>query len=86
MPTFETDREFVRDWHRLTPEQQRRFKAAVCRFVEDLKAGRPPRRGLGIARFEGHEGVYEFHWASTGRPTGGRCLPTARRPIPAMST
>jgi hypothetical protein len=67
MPTYEAGPEFLRDWRRLTPEQQRRFKTAVRKFVEDLKAGRPPRRGLGIERFEGHEGVFEFHRAPDGR-------------------
>lgn len=67
MPTFETAQEFLRDWSRLTPNQRRRFKAAVRRFVEDLKAKRPPRPGLGIVHFEGREGVFEFHWAPDGR-------------------
>ena len=67
MPTYEADRVFLRDWVRLTAEQQRRFKTAVSRFVEDLKAKRPPRKGLGIERFEAHEDVYEFHWAPNGR-------------------
>jgi hypothetical protein len=67
MPTYEVDQLFLRDWRQLTPAQRRRFKAAVRRFVEDLKAGRPPRAGLGIERFPGHEGVFEFHWAPNGR-------------------
>ena len=67
MPTYEVDQLFLRDWRQLTPTQRKRFKAAVRRFVEDLKAGRPPRSGLGIERFEGHEGVFEFHWAPNGR-------------------
>lgn len=67
MPTFETDQEFVRDWSRLTLTQRRRFKAAVRRFVEDLKAKRSPHPGFGIERFEGREGVFEFHWAPDGR-------------------
>lgn len=67
MPTYEADQLFLRDWRQLTPAQRKRFKAAVRRFVEDLKAGRPPRAGLGIERFEGHEGVFEFHWAPNGR-------------------
>lgn len=67
MPTYEADQLFLRDWRQLTPAQRKRFKAAVRRFVEDLKAARPPRPGLGIERFEGHEGVFEFHWAPNGR-------------------
>lgn len=67
MPTYEVDQDFLRDWRHLTMAQRRRFKAAVRRFVEDLKAKRPPRAGLGIEHFEGHEGVFEFHWAPDGR-------------------
>jgi hypothetical protein len=67
MPTYEADQEFLRDWRHLTPAQQQRFKMAVRKLVEDLKAKRPPRRGLGIERFEGREGVFEFHWAPNGR-------------------
>ncbi|HEV2237895.1 MAG TPA: hypothetical protein VGR57_14645 [Ktedonobacterales bacterium] len=67
MPTYEESRLFLRDWRRLSPEQRQRFKAAVRRFVEDLKANRPPRPGLGIEHFEGHPGVFEFRWASDGR-------------------
>lgn len=67
MPTYEKSPAFIADWGRLTPAQRRRFKAAVKKFVEDLKAGRPPRAGLGIEKFEGIEGVFEFHWAPDGR-------------------
>lgn len=67
MPTYEADSEFLRDLRRLTPAQRQRFKVAVRRFVEDLKAKRPPRPGLGIERFEGREGVFELHWAPDGR-------------------
>lgn len=68
MPTFEADQEFLRDWRSLTPSQRRRFKAAARRFVEDLKAKRLPRPGLGIERFEGREGASNF----TGLPMGAR--------------
>lgn len=67
MPTFEMDQRFRHDWQSLTSAQRKRFKAAVRRFVEDLKAKRAPRSSLGIERFEGHEGVFEFHWAPNGR-------------------
>jgi hypothetical protein len=67
VPTYEADPEFLRDLRRLTPGQRQRFKVAVRRFVEDLKAKRPPRPDLGIERFEGREGVFEFHWAPDGR-------------------
>jgi hypothetical protein len=67
VPTYEEGRLFWRDWRRLSPEQRERFREAVRRFVEDLKAKRPPRPGLGVERFEGHPGVFEFRWADDGR-------------------
>ena len=67
MPTFEADEQFIRDWRNLTPAQRQRFKVSVRRFVDDLKAKRTPRPGVGIERFEGREGVFEFHWAPNGR-------------------
>jgi hypothetical protein len=67
VPTYEAVQRFLREWQRLSPEQQQRFMAAVRRFVEDLKAKRPPRPGLGIEHFEGHPGVFEFRWAPDGR-------------------
>ena len=67
MPTYEADQALLRDWQHLSAAQRRRFKAAVRRFVADPKARRPPRPGLGIERFEGHEGVVEFHWAHDRR-------------------
>jgi hypothetical protein len=67
MPTYEADQAFLRDWRRLSSAQKRRFKAAVRRFVDDLKANRPPRPVLGVQRFEGREGAFEFHWAPDGR-------------------
>lgn len=67
MPTYEVDQDFPRDWRHLTAAQRQRFKTAVRRFVDDLKAKRPPRASFGIEHFEGREGVFEFHWAPDGR-------------------
>jgi hypothetical protein len=67
VPTYEKRPEFLRDWDRLTPEQRRRFKVAVGKFIEDLKAKRPVRAGLGIEKYERAEGVFEFHFAPDGR-------------------
>ena len=80
MPTYEADAEFFRDWRRLTPEQHRRFGQQFAGSLT-VKAGRPPRRGLGIERFEGHEGVFEF----IGRRTAGRYLRTAHLRTQTMS-
>ncbi len=67
MPTHKESDVFLREWDRLSHEQQRRFRIAVGKFVEDLKARRPPRAGLGIERYEKQEGVFEFHFSPDGR-------------------
>ena len=67
MPTYETSEDFLRDWRRLTPAQRQLFQTAVRKFVEDLKAKRPQRHGLGVKSFLGQEGVFEFRWAANGR-------------------
>jgi hypothetical protein len=36
MPTREVLAPFWRDWDRLSPKQQRKFCAAVARFIADL--------------------------------------------------
>ena len=51
----------------MPPKLRLRFKRKIKRLVKDLKAGRPPSRGLRIEPFERLEGVYEFHWARNGR-------------------
>jgi hypothetical protein len=67
MPTHKESEGFLREWDRLSPEEQRRFRIAVRRFVADLKARRPPRAGLGIERYKSQEGVFEFHFSPDGR-------------------
>lgn len=67
MPTYDMKPRFLDDLKRLTPEEYRQFKRAVQKFVDDLKAGRPPRKSLGIERFESRKGVYELHWSGDGR-------------------
>lgn len=39
MPTREVLASFWRDWDRLTPQQQRAFRAALVQFIADLGAG-----------------------------------------------
>lgn len=69
MPTYgKTDR-FKKDYAALSPEDKRRFKLAVGRFVEDLKAKRPFRKGLRVKRVRGANGVFEMTWADDGRAT-----------------
>jgi mRNA-degrading endonuclease RelE of RelBE toxin-antitoxin system len=67
MPTYELLPRFLDDLDRLTPEQRRRLKLAIDKFVEDLRARRPPRRGLGVKGLQGYEGIYEFRFAGDGR-------------------
>jgi hypothetical protein len=67
VPTHKETEAFLRDFDQLSPAQKRRFRIAVRKFVEDLKAKRPPRAGLGIEKYESAEGVFGFHWAPDGR-------------------
>lgn len=69
MPTREITDSFWPGWERLTPGQQRAFRAAVERFVEDLRARRGFRAGLRIKGVRGFPGVYELTWAPDGRAT-----------------
>lgn len=68
-PTFETGASFERDLKALTPENRRRFSAAVAQLVEDLRERRLPRPGLRVKRFQGTRGVWELTWAPDGRAT-----------------
>lgn len=67
MPTYELLPRFLADLERLSPEQRRLFSRAIGKFVEDLKAQRPPRRSLGVKGLHGYEGVFEFRFAGDGR-------------------
>lgn len=69
MPTREVLASFWRDWDRLTPQQQRRFRAAVADFVADLRAGQGFRPGLRVKRVQGRQAVFEMTWAPDGRAT-----------------
>jgi hypothetical protein len=69
MPTREVLASFWRDWDRLTPQQQRRFREAVTAFVADLKRGRGFRPGLRVKRVQGRPGIWEMTWAPDGRAT-----------------
>lgn len=70
MPTFETLPRFERDFKGLDQEQQKRFKAKVKEFVEDLQAGAGFRASLRIKGVQGKDGVYEMTWEyHNGRAT-----------------
>ena len=47
MPTREVLPEFLRDWEQLTPEQQQAFRAALAKFIEDLRTRGGFRPGPG---------------------------------------
>lgn len=68
MPTYERTERFDRDWEVLTKQQRRRFRAAVRRFVMDLRSGRL-RAGLRVRGIAGAEGIFEMTWAPDGRAT-----------------
>lgn len=67
MPTYEVAAHFLEDLERLSAEQRRLFKRVIQKFVEDIKAQRPPRRSLGVKGLQGYDGVYEFRFAGDGR-------------------
>jgi hypothetical protein len=69
VPTYGRSDRFNRDYDALSEEDRNRFKVAVSKFVEDLNAGRAPRRSLGIRQFRSKPGVYEFHFEGDGRAT-----------------
>jgi len=69
LPTFDSLDTFQNQFGNLTPEQVRAFYAMVRKFVADLKAGRPPRRGLRVKGVQGHPGIFEITWAPDGRAT-----------------
>jgi hypothetical protein len=70
MPTRDVLASFWRDWDRLSPKQQREFRAAVAHFIADLaKGGQSFHPSLRVKRVQGHPGVWEMTWASDGRAT-----------------
>ena len=69
MPTYGWVERFLRDFHKLTQEQQGQFRVAVGQLVEDLGAGRKPRPRLRVKRVRGTSGVWEMTWAADGRAT-----------------
>jgi hypothetical protein len=69
MPTREILPQFSRDWERLTPGQQRAFRLAVVKFIDDLGTGRGFRAGLRVKGVRAVPGVYELTWAPDGRAT-----------------
>jgi|SRR2546423_597406 len=69
MPTHEQLLSFWRDWDNLTAAQQRQFRCAVGKFVEDLAHRGMFRSGLRVKRVQGTDGIFEMTWADDGRAT-----------------
>jgi hypothetical protein len=69
MPTHEELLAFWHDWDALSSEQQRQFRRAVAKFVEDLEQRRSFRPGLRVKGVQGTDGIFEMTWAKNGRAT-----------------
>ena len=66
MPTHEEDTSFWRDFDHLNAVQKAEFKAAVAKFVVDLRRG-TFRKGLRVKRVQGRPDTWEMTWADDGR-------------------
>ncbi len=66
MPTHAEDARFLREWRRLTQDQQAQFKVALAKFIHDLETG-SFRPGLRVKDYRRAEGVFEMTWADDGR-------------------
>lgn len=69
MPTHEELAQFLREWVKLTPQQQTLFLAAVNDMVADLRTHSTLRPSLRVKGVQGHPGVFEMTWAPNGRAT-----------------
>lgn len=72
MPTHGETFLFLREYDKLSPELQNRFRLALGRFVADLLAIEDGlmtwfRPGLRVKRLQGRLDSYEMTWASDGR-------------------
>jgi hypothetical protein len=68
MPTYEVLASFLRDYEKLTAEQQAAFLTAVSKLVNDLKQGEL-RAGLRVELVRGTDHIFELTWAPNGRAT-----------------
>jgi hypothetical protein len=70
VPTHEETAQFWRDWKRLSPTKQLRFREALKKFFEDLE--RLPkgqfRGSLRVKPMQGVDGIFEMTW----EPEDGR--------------
>ena len=69
MPTYEVEQQFFHEYRGLSPESRLQFRTARKALIEDLKAGRKPRKSLRVKPWKGHPGHWEFTWEyHDGRP------------------
>jgi hypothetical protein len=71
LPTHEETEQFWRDWKRLSPDEQGRFREALKKFLEDLE-NLPRgqfRGGLRVKPMQDADGIFEMTWADDGRAT-----------------
>ncbi|MGH2585804.1 MAG: hypothetical protein ACRDJE_12895 [Dehalococcoidia bacterium] len=68
MPTYDYWPRFLREYHRLTPQQRTAFLVSVKKLVHDLTVN-DIRAGLRVEPVIGHPDVYEMTWADDGRAT-----------------
>ena len=68
MPTYLRLPRFNRDWDRLSPQEQARFRAALAVFLADLAASSGFRPGLRVKKMAGHD-IWEMTWAPDGPAT-----------------
>lgn len=72
MPTFDSTDQFKADFKRLNAEERRAFRAAIEKFVQDLKRGPALefRAALRVRPMRGAHGIFEMTWAgNNGRAT-----------------
>jgi hypothetical protein len=69
VPTYQRLPRFDQDWQSLSAADQKRFRAAVGRFIEDLETGRPFRPGLRVKGVQGAGDIMEMTFAPDGRAT-----------------
>lgn len=67
MPTHEAPEAFLRQYCNLTPEQRKAFRAALRKFIADLRS-ESFRAGLRVRAVQGlPPGFFEMTWAADGR-------------------
>ncbi len=70
MPTHDEFEQFLREYRALSKQKRALFRKAVVQMNEDMKAGRPLRKGLRISALSGYSNIYEMTWdMPNGRAT-----------------